>query len=91
MIASSEELVAGLVEGRHGRRFNVGSYVFEPDALSLVMLKWEGDTDQLHGIEPLAHLSAGARAVGPRPPARRARWRPSSATTPRRCSRRSST
>jgi hypothetical protein len=57
MITSSEELVAGLVAGRHGRRFTVGSYTFEPDALSLVMLKWEGDSDQLHGIEPFAHLS----------------------------------
>jgi hypothetical protein len=64
MIASSEELVAGLVEGRRGRRFNVGSYVFEPDALALVMLKWEGDSDQLHGIEPVAHLSADLERWG---------------------------
>ena len=64
MIASSEELVAGLVAGRHGRRFTVGSYTFEPDALSLVMLKWEGDSDQLHGIEPFAHLSADLEAWG---------------------------
>ncbi len=28
MIASSEELVAGLVESLEGRRFNEGSYVF---------------------------------------------------------------
>ena len=64
MIARSEELVAGLVDGRHGRRFTVGSYTFEPDALSLVMLKWEGDSDQLHGIEPFAHLSADLEAWG---------------------------
>jgi hypothetical protein len=64
MIASSEELVAGLVEGRDGRRFNVGSYVFEADVLSTVMLKWEGDTDQLHGIEPVAHLSADLEQWG---------------------------
>ena len=57
MITASEELIAGLVESKRGRRFNVGSYVFEPDALQDVMLKWEGDTDELHGIEPFAHLS----------------------------------
>ncbi len=57
MIDASEQLVAGLVEGRQGRRFTVGSYTFEADALDHVMLKWEGDTDALHGIEPFAHLS----------------------------------
>ncbi|MET0904109.1 MAG: phytanoyl-CoA dioxygenase family protein [Acidimicrobiales bacterium] len=64
MIEASEALVAGLVEGRHGRRWTVGSYTFEPDMLSLVMLKWEGDSDQLHGIEPVAHLSADLEAWG---------------------------
>ena len=64
MIDASEALVAGLVEGRHGRRWTVGSYTFEPDMLSLVMLKWEGDSDQLHGIEPVAHLSADLEAWG---------------------------
>lgn len=57
MADASEELVRGLVESREGNRFTVGSYVFEPDALSCVILKWEGDTDVLHGIEPFAHLS----------------------------------
>jgi ectoine hydroxylase len=57
MIRASEDLVFGLVESKQGRRFSVGSYTFEPDALNHVMLKWEGDTDQLHGIEPFAHLS----------------------------------
>ena len=28
------------------------------------MLKWEGDTDELHGIEPFAHLSADLEAWG---------------------------
>jgi hypothetical protein len=64
MIQASEELVAGLVEGRKGRRFTVGSYTFETDALSLVMLKWEGDTDEIHGIEPFAHLSADLEGWG---------------------------
>jgi len=58
MIAASEALVAGLVKGKGGRRFTVGSYTFEPAVLDEVMLKWEGDTDALHGIEPFAHLSA---------------------------------
>jgi ectoine hydroxylase len=57
MIRASEDLVFGLVESKQGRRFSVGSYTFEPDALNHVMLKWEGDTDQLHGIEPFVHLS----------------------------------
>ncbi len=57
MIDASEQLVAGLVEGRKGRRFAVGSYTFEADLLEEVMLKWEGDLDVLHGIEPFAHLS----------------------------------
>ena len=57
MIQASETLVAGLVEGRGDRRFTVGSYTFEADLLEGVMLKWECDTDALHGIEPFAHLS----------------------------------
>jgi hypothetical protein len=64
MVDASEELVAGLVEGRQGRRFTVGSYTFEPDLLTHVMLKWEGDSDVLHGIEPFAHLSPRLRAWG---------------------------
>ena len=32
-------------------------YVFEPDALTDVTIKWEGDSDAVHGIEPFAHLS----------------------------------
>ena len=35
----------------------VGSYVFDPDFVRGVMIKWEGDTDAVHGIEPFAHLS----------------------------------
>jgi hypothetical protein len=64
MVQASEELVAGLVESRQGRRFTVGSYTFEPDFLDHVMLKWEGDTDVLHGIEPFAHLSPRLKAWG---------------------------
>jgi ectoine hydroxylase len=31
--------------------------VFEPDFLRHVIIKWEGDSDVVHGIEPCAHLS----------------------------------
>jgi ectoine hydroxylase-related dioxygenase (phytanoyl-CoA dioxygenase family) len=64
MIEASEALVAGLVEGRRHRRFTVGSYTFEADLLEGVMLKWEGDSDALHGIEPFAHLSPELEAWG---------------------------
>jgi ectoine hydroxylase-related dioxygenase (phytanoyl-CoA dioxygenase family) len=42
----------------------VRSYTFETEALSLVMLKSEGDTDEIHGIEPFAHLSADLEGWG---------------------------
>ncbi len=34
-----------------------GSYVFDPDLVRFVIIKWEGDSDVVHGIEPFAHLS----------------------------------
>lgn len=64
MLAASEALVAALVEGRGHRRFTVGSYTFEADLLEGVMLKWEGDSEVLHGIEPFAHLSPELAAWG---------------------------
>jgi hypothetical protein len=62
LIAASEALVADLVSGRHAAsrplgRLTMGSYVFEPDLLQHVTIKWEGDSDVVHGIEPCAHLS----------------------------------
>lgn len=54
---SCEELVSRLVAGRNGQRYHVGSYTFEPDQLTDVTIKWEGDTDVVHGLEPFAHLS----------------------------------
>jgi ectoine hydroxylase len=57
MTEASEELVAMLVRDRVGQRLTAGSYVFEPDLLQSVIVKWEGDSDVVHGIEPLAHLS----------------------------------
>jgi len=57
MIEVSEALVAGLVRDRVGRRLRAGSYVFDPDLLQGVIVKWDGDSDVVHGIEPLANLS----------------------------------
>jgi ectoine hydroxylase-related dioxygenase (phytanoyl-CoA dioxygenase family) len=61
IVVACEELVAGLVADRHGRRLKMGSYVFEPDLAHEVTIKWEGDSDVVHGIEPFAHLSPELR------------------------------
>jgi ectoine hydroxylase len=53
-----EALLADLVRDRQGKRYHVGSYVFDPDRLTGCTIKWEGDTDVVHGIEPFAHLSS---------------------------------
>lgn len=67
-----ERLVADLVKDRQGKRYHLGSYVFEPDQLTECTIKWEGDSDVVHGIEPFAHLSPelskvayDARFIGP--------------------------
>ena len=52
-----ENLVDELVRDRQGHRLQAGSYVFDPDFTRSVIIKWEGDTDIVHGIEPCAHLS----------------------------------
>ncbi|HEX2484067.1 MAG TPA: phytanoyl-CoA dioxygenase family protein [Myxococcota bacterium] len=59
-----EALVADLVRDRRARRYKVGSYVFDPDFLRHVMIKWEGESDVVHGIEPFAHLSEPLRVWG---------------------------
>ncbi len=56
--ADCESIVQTLVNTRRGRRFKAGAYVFEMDAGQETMVKWEGDSDVVHGIEPCAHLSA---------------------------------
>jgi len=61
MISASESLVDDLVRERRGLRLKVGSYVFDPDLVRDVMIKWEGDSDVVHGIEPCAHLNAALR------------------------------
>jgi phytanoyl-CoA hydroxylase len=54
---SCEVLLADVISDRVSHRMKVGSYVFDPDFVRGVMIKWEGDTDAVHGIEPFAHLS----------------------------------
>ena len=46
-----------LVKDRRKKRFHVGSYTFDHAARTDVTVKWEGDTDVVHGIEPFAHVS----------------------------------
>ena len=55
--AACESLIDKLVRDRQGERVTFGSYVFDSDAHNKVIIKWEGDTDVVHGIEPFAHLS----------------------------------
>jgi Phytanoyl-CoA dioxygenase (PhyH) len=57
MVEACDRLVEDLVRDRQGHRMKVGSYVFDPDFTRDVMIKWEGDSDEVHGIEPCAHLS----------------------------------
>jgi len=57
MAAQCEALVEDLIRDRKGHRIKVGSYVFDPDVMRGVMIKWEGESDAVHGIEPFAHLS----------------------------------
>jgi ectoine hydroxylase len=57
IVGACEDLVAELVRDRRGNRLQAGSYVFDPDFTRSVIIKWEGDSDVVHGIEPCAHLS----------------------------------
>ena len=57
IVDACEALVDRLVRDRHGERIKVSNYVFDADVPNGVMIKWEGDTDIVHGIEPFAHLS----------------------------------
>lgn len=52
-----ERLVDGLVRHRRGERITAGSYTFDADLEHYTIIKWEGDSDIVHGIEPFAHLS----------------------------------
>ena len=62
--AACEALVDRLVRDRRGERIKVSNYVFDADVPNGVMIKWEGDTEIVHGIEPFAHLSPELKAWG---------------------------
>jgi ectoine hydroxylase-related dioxygenase (phytanoyl-CoA dioxygenase family) len=64
MVDAREALVADLVRERQGRRIHAGSYVFDPDVTRQTMIKWEGDSDIVQGVEPLAHVSPELKAWG---------------------------
>ena len=68
IVDACEDLVDELVRDRQGHRLQAGSYVFDPDFTRGVIIKWEGDSDVVHGIEPFAHLSPALERVGDRPP-----------------------
>ena len=57
VIDACETLVDEVARGRRGDRATVGSYTFEDDRTATLMVKWEGDSDIIHGLEPFAHLS----------------------------------
>lgn len=58
---AGEEVVQQLVEIRRGTRQTAGSYTFEIEATASTVIKWEGDTDVVHGVEPVAHLHPAFR------------------------------
>src|SRR5688572_11788112 len=55
--AQCEALTESLVKDRQAKRYHVGSYTFDPDLLTGCYIKWEGDSDVVHGLEPFAHLA----------------------------------
>ena len=57
IVTACEELVDRVVADRVGTRLTMGSYVFEPAPVAEATIKWEGDSDVVHGIEPFVHLS----------------------------------
>ena len=57
VITECEAMVDRVVAARTGSRRHVGSYTFEREADLRTTIKWEGDSDVVHGLEPLLHLS----------------------------------
>jgi hypothetical protein len=53
---ASEEVIAQIVAHRKGVRMPAGTYTFEFERFQETIIKWEGDTDVVHGIEPFNHL-----------------------------------
>jgi hypothetical protein len=56
MKRAGEEVIEQLVAIRQGRRMPAGAYTFEFETAALVVIKWEGDSDVVQGIEPFAHF-----------------------------------
>jgi ectoine hydroxylase len=57
VIDACESLVTEVAKAQRGKRATAGSYTFEDDPSATLMVKWEGDSDVIHGLEPFAHLS----------------------------------
>ncbi len=49
MRVAGDEVIEQLVAIHRSRRMPAGSYTFELEAASCVMIKWEGDSDVIHG------------------------------------------
>jgi len=64
IVRHCEELVERLARDRVGHRVQASGYVFDSDAQHETIIKWEGDTDIVHGIEPFAHLSPPLESWG---------------------------
>lgn len=62
--AACEALVDEIVSDREQQRQTFGSYVFDADLERAVIVKWEGDSDVVHGLEPFAHLSPPLESWG---------------------------
>jgi ectoine hydroxylase len=64
IVRACEELVEGLVANRRRKRFHVGSYTFDHSRSNHVTVKWEGESDVVHGVEPFAHVSPALEKWG---------------------------
>ena len=56
-VDTCESLVTDVAARERRKRSTIGSYTFEDDPSATLMVKWEGDSDVIHGLEPLVHLS----------------------------------
>ena len=62
--AACEALVDEVINGHEQHRQQFSGYVFDTDLERAVVIKWEGDSDVVHGLEPFAHLSPPLEAWG---------------------------
>lgn len=67
LTTAAERLEHQLIASRQGDRQRTGSYVVERAQGHEVNLKWEGDSDVLLGIEPVAHLDSMVAALAAAP------------------------